>query len=205
MVAWSPDGTRLAWISPLLGFGSGIVQVGDAFYSRNILTCPIPSPSQAFAIAWSTDSTRIASCNNDGSVQILDAATGSCLLVYQPPMNDDEVSAIAWSTDGMHIASSYDSGYVQVWNATNGSLVYQQSSISPIQVISLAWSPDGTRIVSSIDSDNSGVQVWNTTNGENIFTYRGHTDLVTSVAWSPDGKRIASGSYDKTVQVWDAP
>ena len=25
---------------------------------------------------------------------------------------------------------------------------------------------------------------------------------VSTVAWSPDGKRIASGSYDKTVQVW---
>ncbi len=24
------------------------------------------------------------------------------------------------------------------------------------------------------------------------------------MAWSPDGKRIASGSYDSTVQVWNA-
>jgi eukaryotic-like serine/threonine-protein kinase len=27
---------------------------------------------------------------------------------------------------------------------------------------------------------------------------------VNSVAWSPDGKYIASGSDDKTVQVWEA-
>ncbi len=40
--------------------------------------------------------------------------------------------------------------------------------------------------------------------GSVLHTYRGHIDHVNAVAWSSDGKRIASGSFDKTVQVWNA-
>jgi WD40 repeat protein len=30
-----------------------------------------------------------------------------------------------------------------------------------------------------------------------------HSDRITSVAFSPDGTKIVSGSYDKTIKVWD--
>ena len=30
-----------------------------------------------------------------------------------------------------------------------------------------------------------------------------HSDKITSVAFSPDGTKIVSGSYDKTIKVWD--
>ena len=31
-----------------------------------------------------------------------------------------------------------------------------------------------------------------------------HIDVITSVAFSPDGSKIVSGSWDKTIKVWDA-
>lgn len=40
--------------------------------------------------------------------------------------------------------------------------------------------------------------------GSPLVDYNGHTQKVTAVAWSPDGKHIASGSFDKTVQIWNA-
>ena len=40
--------------------------------------------------------------------------------------------------------------------------------------------------------------------GTTLYIYKGHSYGVNDLVWSPNGKRIASGSSDKTVQVWNA-
>ena len=38
----------------------------------------------------------------------------------------------------------------------------------------------------------------------NIHTMQGHTHVVDSVAYSPDGSHVVSGSWDKTIRIWNA-
>jgi eukaryotic-like serine/threonine-protein kinase len=47
------------------------------------------------------------------------------------------------------------------------------------------------------------VKVWDSQTGTVVRNFRGHTGIVTSVAFTPDGRLLISGSWDRTVKVWD--
>lgn len=48
------------------------------------------------------------------------------------------------------------------------------------------------------------VQVWDATSRASVPFSKGHTKSVNSIAFSADGSRLVSGSYDRTVCVWNA-
>ena len=95
--------------------------------------------------------------------------------------HSDGVTSVAFSPDGASIVSGSNDKTIKVWDAGTFSPPY--SSPSPkLSAPTLATA--SLKLKAEKQS--------------------AHSAFVRSVAFSPDGKTIVSGSYDKTIKVWDA-
>jgi serine/threonine protein kinase len=151
------------------------------------------------SIAWSPDSTLLASAGESNVVDVWNAENGNTVRTYQE--HQENIRAVAWSPDGTYIASSGEDRTVQVWSAASGicALIYQGHTHI---VTGLAWSPD-SQYIASCSLDRS-VQIWSREKGSVAVIYEQHKDIVYRVAWSPDGKYVASTGYGGSVRIWEA-
>ena len=66
----------------------------------------------------------------------------------------------------------------------------------------MQFSNDGKRLFAG--GSNGNVLVWDAEGGQFLHTMTGHSGSIRSLAVSPDGQRLASGSDDKTIDIWSA-
>ena len=70
------------------------------------------------SVAFSHDSTRLASASFDNTVKIWDASSGDCLQTLGG--HSHWVSSVAFSHDSTRLASASDDNMVKIWDASSG-------------------------------------------------------------------------------------
>ncbi|KAF1969949.1 WD40 repeat-like protein [Bimuria novae-zelandiae CBS 107.79] len=154
--------------------------------------------SAVWSVAFSHDSTRIASASLDKTVKIWDASSGKHLQTLEG--HSDSVKSVAFSHDSTRLALALDDSTVKIWDISSEACLQTLKGHSG-EVSSVAFSHDSTQLASA--SVDSTVRIWDADSRACLQTLKGHSDIMISVAFSHDSTLLASASWDSTVKIWD--
>ncbi|MEM4325847.1 MAG: WD40 repeat domain-containing protein, partial [Candidatus Pacearchaeota archaeon] len=146
-------------------------------------------------VAFSPDSSMIASASNDNLVKVWNTNKGVLLFTLH---HSNWIKIVKFSYDGHYIVTGSRDKTIKVWNAANGQLLWTGNHND--QISSLAISNNNKFIVSG--SNDNLLKVWDLSKGTLIWT-GSHSSIVTSVEFSRDDSKIVSTGNDKKVKVWD--
>jgi tricorn protease len=140
-VAWSADGTRLAYVSDRSGEEEIYVQMQDGGSSAQQLTTG--STARYYAPKWSGDDKRIAFADSTGRLYVVDVPTRRRVTIARDPI--DLAQDYQWSADGQFLSFSLNepNGFsgVFIWSAADA----QSRRVTPesFNAHSPAWAPNG--------------------------------------------------------------
>jgi WD40 repeat protein/DNA-binding SARP family transcriptional activator len=193
---WSPDGTMFVTEGPE---ETGMIDIRDAATGKSLRSFH-GHDTDVNLVAFSADSSMLATTGDDGAVRVWNPATGEELWSFQE--GEGEVWGPSFSPDGSLLAASWtDQGVVRLFDLAREEIVHE---VGPLGAISLgtSFSPDGRRLgIATLDSGGVVVDV---DSGEEVLTLRGHELGISDIDWSPDGRWVATSGWDSTVRIWEA-
>ncbi|EFA76157.1 WD40 repeat-containing protein [Heterostelium album PN500] len=153
-------------------------------------------------MAYSPDGQTIATGGDDGKVKIWNTQSGYCFVTFSE--HEAPVTAIRYSPVGSQNAvfSASLDGTVRAFDLLRYRNFRTFVSPNKSQFSSLAIDAAGEIVVAGC-VDTFEIYVWSIRTGRLTDVLSGHTSPVSSVAFDPSTSMLASGSWDKTIRVWD--
>jgi WD40 repeat protein len=201
-VVFTPDGKSLASSS-----SDGSVRLWDtttgqqrsSFTFESQINLSNSQNIWVTGLAFSPDGKTLAAGQADGTVAILDAATGAqqrSLIGH----TDIVVSrAVQFSPDGKTLATGSFDGTVRLWDMASGT---QKAELRGhgLRVLSIAFSADG-QYLSSTSDEGGQMLVWDVQQASVLNSLHVGQGLITSILFSQDGSALGMVGYNGTARL----
>lgn len=183
-----------------------IISLLPILITAQITLAQVTEANSIVAVAWSPNGLQIGTFDNNGNLEIRDAATNILLITLMQigsDPNNHGVGSIAWSPDGNKFAASlYED--VKVWDAVTWQEILTLSPSSFRTTIwSIAWSPDSSQLAAvSYAGRPQNFRIWDIQTGQEVIVPE--TDgYLYSVAWSQDGDTLVTAAGNGFI-VWSS-
>jgi WD40 repeat protein len=194
-VSFSPNGKRLATAS------RPEVRVWDLPVQPKTWQTCMNLPS-LLSLALASDEQTLAV--RDGSTRIVcrQYPSGKKLPDLPIPSRDAQGHLLAYqsqafSSDGTLFATA-QKNEIDLWNRHT----WQKTTLRGDHFGVLALSHDSSQLATN-DLDKDEVSLWDTHTGHRLSRWKAHQNDILTLVFSPDGKWLVSGSWDRTLTVWD--
>jgi WD40 repeat protein len=192
VVAWSPDGKRVAAATQ-----SGPVGIYDAATGR-LLAALRGHETSLNDVQFSRDGSLVVTAGNDLTARVWNAATGAAVAVLRG--HTKPVKRARFNPEGTLVVTASEDGTARLWAAKSGRLVRVLRHVVGF-VNDVSFSPDGKTIASG--GSDATLRLWDSA-GRRIDELRGHSLGIVDLAFSADGRLIVTASSDHSVAIWDA-
>ncbi|CAE6535209.1 unnamed protein product [Rhizoctonia solani] len=207
-VRYSPDGSRILSCSYDGTLRQWNAQTGDPLSVNTQITDTF-SPAEKYHLprfvsaAYSPNSRFIVTVSVSSQICLWDSNSGE--IIFGPIQSQSEAILVEFTADATTLIPDWDNNTDKESSANGGHLVHTIRPPDDVSMLAFAFSSDHScSVVANSDTYNLWLYKPNTqTETETSGSFTGHTKKITSVQFSPNGTCMVSGSWDKTVHIWD--